>query len=125
MLRDHAAVATVAVRDLSAAHRFYSDVLGLKRREGDNSQAISYDTGNTTMLVYKSQFAGTNKGTAVNWPVGKDFDAIIESLRSHGVRFEHYDVPGMERDGDIHKAMGMRAVWFMDPDGNIHSIMDT
>jgi catechol-2,3-dioxygenase len=123
MLKDHQAVATVAVKDLAAAHKFYSEVLGLERAEGDNSEAMTYHTGGTTMLVYRSEFAGTNKATVVNWPVGKDLDAIVADLKSHGVRFEHYDIPGLERDGDIHRAMGMR--WFKDPDGNIHSIMDT
>jgi hypothetical protein len=39
------------------------------------------------------------------------------------VRFEHYDLPGMRREGDVHVAGAMRAAWFKDPDGNIHALV--
>lgn len=39
------------------------------------------------------------------------------------MRFEHYDMPGMKREGDVHFAGDMRAAWFKDPDGNILSIV--
>ena len=48
--------------------------------------------------------------------------------RSHqegrGVSFEHYDLPGTTRDGDIHTMGGMRGVWLEDPDGNIIAVVD-
>jgi len=28
-------------------------------------------------------------------------------------------MPGLERDGDIHRAGDFKAAWFKDPDGNI------
>jgi hypothetical protein len=36
--------------------------------------------------------------------------------------FEHYDTPGVTRDGDIHVAGDMKVAWFKDPDGNILNI---
>ena len=44
------------------------------------------------MLVYQSQYAGTNKATAANWLVGKDIETIVQGLSEQG--FEKYDVPG-------------------------------
>jgi hypothetical protein len=38
------------------------------------------------------------------------------------VRFEHYDMPGMWLEGDIHVADGMKAAWLKDPDGNVLSL---
>jgi hypothetical protein len=73
--------------------------------------------------VYKSQYAGTNKATAVTWTVGEELDDIVRALKGKGVRFEHYDLPGMTRKGDVHVAGEMKAAWFKDPDGNILSLV--
>ena len=73
--------------------------------------------------MYQSQYAGSNKATAMTWTAGKELDGIVGGLKGKGVRFEHYDMPGMKREGDIHIAGDMRAVWFKDPDGNILSIV--
>jgi hypothetical protein len=53
------------------------------------------------------------------WGVGDEFESIVKKLQAAGVAFEHYDMPGLERQGDIHVADGFRAAWFKDPDGNI------
>ncbi len=71
-----------------------------------------------------SEFAGTNKATAATWIVGKDLDAIVDTLQSRGVTFEHYDFPGTARTGDIHEAGKMRVAWLKDPDGNILSLVN-
>ena len=76
------------------------------------------------MLVYPSEYAGTNKATAAAWAVGDDFDAIVEELRSKGVSFEHYDLPDTTREGDVHIADDFKAVWFKDPDGNILNLVN-
>ena len=75
--------------------------------------------------VYRSDFAGTNKATAATWAVGDQLDAIVGALRDKGVSFEHYDIPGTTREGDIH-VLGDegRGVWLKDPDGNIIGLVD-
>ena len=37
--------------------------------------------------------------------------------------FEHYDMPGMTLEGDVHVHEAMRVAWFKDPDGNIISLV--
>jgi hypothetical protein len=32
--------------------------------------------------------------------------------------FEHYDMPGGRREGDVHIFGTFKAAWFKDPDGN-------
>ncbi|TGS73426.1 VOC family protein, partial [Mesorhizobium sp. M8A.F.Ca.ET.181.01.1.1] len=44
---------------------------------------------------------------------------VVKSLKSKGVAFEHYEMPGLSLDGDIHVGDGMKVAWFKDPDGNI------
>ena len=122
MLRDKAAMATVAVSDIEAAGRFYETTLGLSPVKSEEASVRAYETGSATLLVYESQFAGTNKATAVTWTVGKDLDGIVASLKERGIVFEHYDRPGMKREGDIHAGGDMRVAWFKDPDGNIHAL---
>jgi len=57
--------------------------------------------------------------------VGDWFDAVVAALQAKGARFEHYDMDGMRRDGDVHLAGEMKIVWLKDPDGNILNINGT
>jgi catechol 2,3-dioxygenase-like lactoylglutathione lyase family enzyme len=123
MLADRTAVATVAVKDLAAAKRFYEGVLGLTQIASQGAEAVTFATGAGRLLVYRSQFAGTNKATVATWIVGEDLERIVKALKANGLAFEHYDMPQMKRDGDIHVAGDTRAAWFKDPDGNIHGIV--
>ena len=84
---------------------------------------VTYGAGGGKLLVYQSQFAGTNKATVATWFAGKDVDQLVKELKAKGVSFEHYDMPETKREGDIHVSGPMRAAWFKDPDGNIHAIV--
>jgi catechol 2,3-dioxygenase-like lactoylglutathione lyase family enzyme len=124
MLGAKDAVATIAVRDLKAAKKFYEGTLGLKVADDDQEpEALTYQTGSSKILVYQSQYAGTNKATAATWGVGNDIEKEVQTLKSKGVTFEHYDLPGMTLKGDVHVANGMKAAWFKDPDGNILALV--
>ncbi|HZF09973.1 MAG TPA: VOC family protein [Thermoanaerobaculia bacterium] len=123
MLADKDAIATVAVKDLGAARRFYEDKLGLKSILSEGPTTITYQSGGSSLLVYASQFAGTNQATSVTWSVGGAFDDIVQSLRSKGVSFEHYDLPNVTREGDVYRNGDLKLAWFKDPDGNIHHLI--
>ena len=126
MLGKKNAIATVAVKDIQAARRFYEEQLGLTPAQDEEMGVITYRTGGSTLVVYTSEFAGTNKATSVTWSVGKDFDAILESLLSKGVSFERYDgLPEVTRDGDVHRVGDLKLAWFKDPDGNLHHLIST
>jgi catechol 2,3-dioxygenase-like lactoylglutathione lyase family enzyme len=117
------AMATVAVRDIKSAKRFYGDTLGLRLTESQESEALTYQTGSSKLLVYRSQYAGSNQATAATWTIGNDMEKVVQSLKGKGVKFEHYDMPGMTLKGDIHVANGFKVAWFKDPDGNIHALV--
>ncbi len=123
MLRDKEAIATVAVKDLAAARRFYEASLGLQPLHADE-ETILFKAGGSQLLVYRSDYAGTNQATSVTWSGGADLEAIVRDLAGRGVAFEHYDMPGMTREGDLHIGGGLKVAWFKDPDGNIHSLID-
>ena len=118
MLANRDAAATIAVKNLAKAKTFYEGKLGFKRF-GPDGPAITYKSGNSVIVVYESEYAGTNKATSATWAVGDELDDIVRTLNDSGVPFEHYDMPGGSRDGDIHIFGDFRAAWFKDPDGNI------
>jgi catechol 2,3-dioxygenase-like lactoylglutathione lyase family enzyme len=110
----------LAVKDIGAAKDFYGGVLGLEPARGDQGEGmILYNSGAASFLLYESEHAGTNQANALAWSVGEAFDSIVESLRAQGVTFEHYELPGLRLEGDVHVAENFKAVWFKDPDGNI------
>lgn len=123
MLGDKDATATVGVKNIEVAKRFYEDTLGLKQIHAEEPGALTYESGKTTIFVYESQYAGTNKATAVSWDAGKDIDGVVNALKAKGVTFEKYDLPGTTRQGDVHVAGKLRLAWFKDPDGNIHALV--
>lgn len=123
MLGGKEAMATVAVRDLDKAKKFYEGTLGLKLTDQQEQEALTYQAGGTKLLVYRSQYAGSNKATATTWVIGNDMEKVVQTLKGKGVGFEHYNLPGMTLKGDIHVADGMKAAWFKDPDGNIHALV--
>ena len=121
MLRDANVQPMLPVKDLGKAAKFYDETLGLRRVNEMPGTVVTYRSGNTTLNVYQSEFAGTNKGTAAVWEVD-DLDSTVKELKRKGVAFEHYDMPGLELKGDIYRAEGFAVVWFKDPAGNILSI---
>jgi catechol-2,3-dioxygenase len=116
--------ATIAVKNLGVAKKFYEGILGLTPMGTPEPSVAGYKSGDSTVLVYESQFAGTNKATAATWVVGDDIQALVQALKAKGVVFEHYDMPGMKQDGDIHVTGRTKAAWFKDPDGNILALVN-
>ena len=122
MIGDSDAIATIAVRDIEKAQKFYTGMLGLEPLPAAEAGVLNYKSGNSSVLVYKSQFAGTNKATAATWQVD-DVEVVVSELKARGLTFEHYDFPGLTRKGDVHIANKFKTAWFKDPDGNILAII--
>jgi catechol 2,3-dioxygenase-like lactoylglutathione lyase family enzyme len=111
------------VSDLAAAERFYEKTLGLERVGGMPEVATTYKSGETMLNVYKSDYAGTNQGTAAVWEVD-DVEKTAKDLKDKGVKFESYDMPEMEKKGDVYCGGDVNVAWFKDPSGNILSIQN-
>jgi catechol 2,3-dioxygenase-like lactoylglutathione lyase family enzyme len=125
MLNKKDAVATIAVKDLEEAGKFYKDTLGHAQVGAENQQLLILKSGNTLINIYRSQYAGTNQATAMTWAVGDDLESIVQQLKAKGVQFEHYEMPGITRQGDIHMGGNRKVAWFKDPDGNILNIVNS
>jgi predicted enzyme related to lactoylglutathione lyase len=109
----------IAVKDLAKAKKFYQDTLGLKLLD-ENKEAMTllFQSGNGKVNVYQSQYAGTNQATYMTWQVD-DIEGTVAALKGKGMGFEHYDLPGVTMQGDVHVWGEMKAAWFKDPEGNI------
>src|SRR5215471_3165670 len=79
MLSDNDAIATVAVTNLERARRFYEGTLGLSKVM-ENEQVLTFKTGRSTLFVYRSQYAGTNKATAVTF-VAEQVEDLVRTLK--------------------------------------------
>jgi catechol 2,3-dioxygenase-like lactoylglutathione lyase family enzyme len=125
MLGNRNVFATIAVKDIEVAKKFYEDTLGFVHDGPRQRGVLNYKSGATMFLVYASQYAGTNQATSASWDAGREIDDIVKSLRSKGITFEHYTLPDTVLEGDIHVSGSMRVAWFKDPDGNILNLFSS
>ena len=124
MLGKADATPMIAVKDLDRARKFYEEKLGLKAKETMGAEVFEVERGDTRFEVYRSQFAGTNKATALNFEVD-DIEDEVNTLKEKGIFFEKYDVQGLTPKGDFYEGEGgFKTAWFKDPDGNILSLIE-
>ena len=123
MLGNADATPMIAVKDIDRARRFYRETLGLEATEAMGGEVLEVKAGGTLINVYRSEFAGTNKATALTFDVA-DIEREVGELKTRGVFFERYDMPGMEQRGDVYVGEGVKTAWFKDPDGNILSLFE-
>ena len=90
MLGKADATPMVAVKDLDRARKFYEDKLGLKAKT-EWGEGVTLESGDTRINLYRSEFAGTNKATALNFDVD-DIDKEVGELKEKGIFFEQYDL---------------------------------
>lgn len=119
MLKHKTSSAIVAVSDLDRARRFYEGALGLEPGGDDMDGVVEYKTGDTSLVVYRSEGVRPGTGNAVAWSGGGDVEAIADDLRAKGVTLKEYPELGMRIERGVHKADGFAGIWFKDPDGNI------
>jgi len=123
MLGKADATPMIAVKDLDRAKKFYEETLGLKEVD-DFGEGFIVKSGDTRVNVYRSEFAGTNKATALTFEVD-DIDNEVRGLKDKGIFFEKYELPGLEPRGDLYVGEGgFKTAWFKDPDGNILSLVE-
>ena len=110
------------MKTLEPARQLTEGKLGLAIAD-ERPGVLSFRVGSTFLIVYESRFAGTNQATAATWNAGGDIDEVVADLKAKGVMFEHYDMPGLTIQGDLHVNGNMKVAWFKDPDGNIHAVV--
>jgi catechol 2,3-dioxygenase-like lactoylglutathione lyase family enzyme len=128
MLRDSDVATRLPAIDLERAKAFYRDKLGLEPVE-ERPGGARYRCGNTYFALFQSAGAASGSHTQMGWEV-KDLEATVAELRSRGIVFEEYDLPGFRTVNGIaeiagnypSKGSGEKAVWFRDSEGNLLGI---
>lgn len=124
MLGNARVTAVVPATDLQRARSFYEDKLGLRPLEMDyGEEAVMYECGaNTHLYVYRRGEPTRAEHTAVFFEVS-DVEGTVDDLSRRGVRFEHYDLPGIVTDDRGIATMGnSKTAWFKDTEGNILAV---
>lgn len=122
MLSDLEIYAVVPASDLGRARAFYKDKLGLEPVQ-ESREGLVYEGKGSKFLLYETQFAGTAQNTAMSW-IANDFDADMADLRSRGVVFEDYDLPGLKTEDGVATSDEGRGAWFKDSEGNILALSE-
>lgn len=116
------AAATLPAQDLERAKAWYADKLGLTPSGVDLAGGLVYQlSGGTGFLINQSfgRPSGTHTQLALE---AEDFDAAFKELRSRGVKFEDYDLPGLKTVDGVAQLGPIKAAWFKDSEGNVIGI---
>ena len=118
MLVEHTPHAIVATSDLDRSREFYERVLGFAGGEPTPGGYL-YPVGAGSVMIYQTDFAGTNKATLMGFALDADaFDVEVGNLRAAGVEFDTFEMEGVSWEDGVALMGVARAVWFRDPDGN-------
>lgn len=124
MLKNHMAHATLPVADLTKAKAFYIGVLGFEEVDAENDSAVLIRAGNgTRFALYVTPNADRAGHTQLGFDA-EDIEAEVADLKSRGVVFEEYDLPGFKTVGSIADTPPTRAAWFLDPDHNTVGLVE-
>jgi predicted enzyme related to lactoylglutathione lyase len=125
MLNSGTVTANIPAGDLKRAREFYAGKLGLTPSFEVEGVILVYKTaGGSTFSVYETQYAGQAGHTIAQFHVD-DVAAEVRDLRTKGITFEQYDMPGVSWDDDVASLEGMgKAAWFKDSEGNILCLDD-
>jgi catechol 2,3-dioxygenase-like lactoylglutathione lyase family enzyme len=128
MLADSQVATRLPAKDLERARKFYSEKLGLEPVE-ERPGGLLYRCGAGYFALFESTGGASGNHTQMGWEVA-DIDATVAALRTRGVAFEEYDLPGLKTVNGIaeiegnypSKGAGERGAWFRDSEGNLLGI---
>jgi catechol 2,3-dioxygenase-like lactoylglutathione lyase family enzyme len=124
LLQNSQVTANIPAADLDRARRFYADKLGLAPADTSPGGLLYRTAAGTTFHLYETEHAGKAGHTVAQFQV-PEVRPVVEDLRAQGVSFEHYEMPGVDWDGDVAALGGVgHAAWFRDSEGNILCIDD-
>ena len=124
MLQKSPMFAYLPVKDLRRARQFYEEKLGFSPKRELGGGVVYEFAGGTGCFVYPTPNAGTSRASQAFWQVA-DVEREVAELKSKGVVFEEYDMPGLKTKNGIATAGGAKSAWFKDTEGNILAIVQS
>lgn len=124
MLQNSPLYAYIPAKDVTRARKFYEGTLGFRPKE-EVAGGVVYEFGKkTACFLYPTPNAGTSRASQAFWQVD-DVDREMAELKSRGVEFEDYGMPGEKSPSGAVTAGGAKAAWFKDTEGNILAIIQS
>ena len=118
-LTDSHVAVMLPTTDHGRAREFYGGRLGLVSDGVNQDGELMFQlAGGSELVLRELPDATPSPNTALSFQVG-DIAAEIGALEERGVTFEDYDYPDLKTVDHIFDGPGMRAAWFLDPDGNV------
>ena len=119
MLSKSPVCATLPFNGLASAVDFYTKRLGLELASGSPKDGfLEFKAGGESVIQLFESDSKKSDDTAATFAV-KDLDKEMADLRSRGVRFEEYDLPGVKTVNGVATMDGHRGAWIKDPGGNV------
>jgi catechol 2,3-dioxygenase-like lactoylglutathione lyase family enzyme len=115
--------ANIPVKDLQEARRFYENTLGASPVHEDEG-FLEYRTGDSRFGLYPNQDAAGSAQHTLGTFIVEDIETTVTELRSRGVTFEEYDMPGLKTENGVAQIGADKVAFFKDPDGNILSVVE-
>jgi predicted enzyme related to lactoylglutathione lyase len=124
MLQGFPIYAYIPAVNVTRARQFYEQKLGFKPGQ-EVDGGVTYEfAGGTACFLYPTPNAGTSRASQAFWQVD-DIEREVTELKARGVKFEEYDMPGVETKDGIVTAGSGKAAWFKDTEGNILAIVQS
>ena len=123
MLADFPAIPILLSTDMAASKHFYQDTLGLPLLDETEERMVFKCGGDTRLIISRSTVGTSDTQTQMVWRV-PDIHAALDDLRARGVRIEEYSEPDPVTTDGIADMGHSWAAWFIDPSGNVVSVIE-
>ncbi len=121
MLKDKMVAAILPARDIERAKDFYHNKLGLDI-ESEMDAGVKLVAGQgTSLFIYPKEDMESAAQTVAGFNV-ENIEEEVGELKSRGVDFEEYDMPGLKTVDGVADLDGVKSAWFRDSEGNIIAI---
>jgi predicted enzyme related to lactoylglutathione lyase len=124
MLQEFPMYAYIPAKDVARARQFYEGKLGFRAQQEIAGGVVYEFKDKTACFLYPTPNAGTSKASQAFWQVA-DIEREVAELKSRGVTFVDYDMPGEKSASGVITAGGARAAWFKDTEGNILALIQS
>lgn len=110
---------TLPASDMERAKKFYAEKLGLTPSKEVADGAVFECADGTKIMLFPSSGKASGTHTQASFEVD-DVRAEVKALKSRGVRFEEYAMPGFESvDSVVSDKEGIEGAWLKDSEGNL------
>jgi len=121
MFENTKAFSGFSVDDLDRARQFYEGTLGLRVTDENGLLGLHIDGGGD-ILVYPKPDHTPATFTVLNFPV-EDIDRAVDDLTGSGIEMVRYEGMSQDEKGIMRDDFGPPIAWFLDPAGNVLSVL--